>query len=160
MAEAQAVKRTGIVASAAAVIALASVVASHWEGKRNVPYRDIVGVLTVCYGETHGVQDRTYSDAECKAMLDAGLSEADRAVRQCIHVDMPITVEAALVDLTYNVGPSAVCGSTIQKLALAGDWQGVCDQLPRWNKAGGEAVHGLSNRRADDRALCMNGVGE
>jgi len=35
--------------AAAALIALVGA----WEGKRNDPYRDIVGVWTVCYGETN-----------------------------------------------------------------------------------------------------------
>ncbi len=45
-----------------------------WEGKRNDPYKDIVGVPTVCYGETR-VQMRRYSDAECKDMLADGLAD-------------------------------------------------------------------------------------
>lgn len=53
---------------AAAALTLAVPLIAKWEGKRNDPYRDIVGVKTVCYGETR-VPMRPYSDAECTAML-------------------------------------------------------------------------------------------
>lgn len=52
----------------AAALLLAVPLIGKWEGKRNDPYLDIVGVPTVCYGETR-VEMRRYSDDECKAML-------------------------------------------------------------------------------------------
>ena len=58
-------KLAAIVGTAAA--GLIAVVA-QWEGKRNEPYQDIVGVWTVCYGETNTAM-RRYSDGECKDML-------------------------------------------------------------------------------------------
>ena len=59
-------------------IAAASAVAipfiAGWEGKRNDPYSDIVGVKTVCYGETR-VTMRRYTDAECLQMLNRAVTE-------------------------------------------------------------------------------------
>ena len=62
------------------------------------------------------------------------------------------------MDAAYNIGPRVVCGSTIQKRALAGDWSGVCDGLLAWRYAGGKVSPGLLNRRVAERNLCMEGV--
>jgi GH24 family phage-related lysozyme (muramidase) len=61
----------------------------------------------------------------------------------------------AFTDATYNLGPSVVCGSDLQRLANAGDLPGACNQLPRWNKAGGKVVDGLTQRREMERRICL-----
>jgi lysozyme len=40
----------------------------------------------------------------------------------------------------------------------AGDRRGACDAFLMWNKAGGHAVAGLTNRRRAERALCLKGI--
>jgi lysozyme len=140
----------------AGVLALAAPLIAKWEGVRYSPYRDAVGVLTVCYGHTGAdiVPTKRYTADECKALLDADMAEADAAVRRCIPVPMLRHVEAALVSATFNLGPQVVCGSTLQRKALANDWPGACSELSRWNKAGGRVFNGLTLRRADERKLC------
>ena len=136
------------------VLTLAAALVAYWEGYRPEPYRDIVGVLTVCYGHTGGIENRRYTKAECEAFLREDLAEANAHVRRCIGRPMPESVEAALTSATYNVGPRIVCGSRLQKKAQAGDWKGACAELSRWVYAGGQRVRGLVNRRAAERALC------
>ena len=141
----------------AAVIALAAPLIAKWEGVRYAPYRDAVGVLTVCYGHTGRdiVASKTYTKAECQAFLDADMAIADAAVRRCIPVPMLRQVEAALVSATFNLGPQVVCGSTVQRKALANDWPGACAAIDLYNKGGGRVMRGLVLRRADERALCQ-----
>jgi lysozyme len=141
-----------------AVLALAGALVTHWEGFRADPYKDVTGVLTACYGHTLGVQDRTYTRAECNALMQGDLADADAIVRRCIPQPIPPQIEAALVDAAYNIGPRVVCGSTIQRRARAGDWSGVCDGLLAWRYAGGKVSPGLLNRRVAERNLCMEGV--
>ena len=43
----------------------------------------------------------------------------------------------------------------LARLANAGDWRGACNQLPRWNKAGGREIRGLTNRRAAEQRICL-----
>lgn len=138
------------------MLALAAPLVARWEGVRYPTYRDPVGVLTVCYGHTGSdiVPDKRYTAEECKALLDADMATADAAVRRCIAVPMLRQVEAALVSATFNLGPQVVCGSTLQRKALANDWPGACEELTRWNKAGGREFKGLVLRRADEAALC------
>lgn len=149
-------------ASLAAVVTLAVPTVAHWEGKRNEPYRDVTALLTVCYGETRGVQNRRYSDAECNAMLRASLAEHAAGVRRCIPASTPLQTQAALASFAYNVGVRAACGSTAVRKITAGDIRGGCDALMAWNKAriGGklQVVRGLTNRRADERRLCLEGL--
>lgn len=140
-------------------LALATLEIMRFEGKRNDPYRDIVGVLTVCYGETQGPM-RHYSDAECATMLQ-GRVEADyaRPILQCVpqFADRPYPY-AASISLSYNIGVRAFCGSTAAKRFRAGQWRAGCDALLSWNRAGGKVVRGLVRRREAERVLCLKGA--
>ncbi len=136
-------------------LALAAPIIQRWEGVRYEPYRDSVGVLTVCYGHTKTVQaGKRYTKAECDALLAQDMAEANAYVRQCIGVPMLRQIEAALTSAAFNLGPQVVCGSTLQKKAKANDWPGACAELGRWKYAGGRELRGLVLRRADERALC------
>lgn len=146
---------------AAAALAIAAPLVAMWEGRSLSVYPDIVGVPTVCYGHTGpdvevGQADRT--PAECDRLLRGDLSAAYGHVRRCIPRQLPAHVDAALVSFVFNVGPSGVCGSTLQKRMLAGDLRGGCAQLLRWVYAGGQYVPGLANRRRAEYRVCMEGL--
>ena len=142
----------------AAALLLAVPLIGNWEGKRNDPYLDIVGVPTVCYGETR-VAMRRYSDDECKAMLTDAARGFALPVARCTPAiaDRPYQLAAA-TSLAYNIGVSAYCQSTADRRFDAGDFKGGCAALKFWNKAGGRVVQGLANRRADEYRLCMVGL--
>lgn len=157
MANKTALKHGGIGAAAmTAMIAVASPIVGQWEGKRNHPYRDLIGIVTVCYGETRGVQNRFYSDAECRAMLDEAVGDFGQAVAE----RNPALVEhphqwAAATSLAYNIGKSAYARSTVAKRFGAGRWRSACDNFLAWKYAGGRVVRGLLNRRKAERELCL-----
>lgn len=149
-------KRTiGLVAGSSIALASAVSFIGQWEGLRTEAYRDIVGVWTVCYGETKGVKrgDR-YSKAECDAMLAREIASYEAALDQCLSAEVPAGMKIALVSWTYNVGAGAACRSTLVRKANAGDLRGACNELPRWNRAGGRVIRGLTNRRMSERAMC------
>jgi lysozyme len=137
----------------AALLALATPVVMHFEGLSTTPYRDPVGILTVCYGETH-VAMRPYTPAECQDMLAKSLAEHWLKVAHCVPADAPDRVKAAAASFAYNVGPAAFCGSTMSRKLLARDYAGGCAELSRWTYAGGQQLPGLVTRRAAERALC------
>jgi GH24 family phage-related lysozyme (muramidase) len=85
------------------------------------------------------------------------LREHAEGLSQCVNIDLPENVQAALVSWTYNVGVNAACGSTLVRLLNQGDIVGACNQLPRWNIAGGKVVRGLTNRRMAEMDVCLNG---
>lgn len=145
----------------AVVLAAAAAFTGPWEGERTEAYLDRIAsppVWTVCYGETRGVQqgDR-YTHEQCQAMFMDALAGFHTALTACIPTlpQQPEGVQVALVSWSYNVGTGAACRSTLARLANAGDWRAACDQLPRWNKAGGKTIQGLVNRRAAEQRLCI-----
>jgi len=153
-------QRALIWGGSAALMALTAPFVMIWEGKRHVPYRDAVGVLTVCYGHTGSdiVPGKRYTLDECNALLEADLETARRHVNRCLPMPKPEHTEAALISAAFNIGPKVVCGSTLQRKALAGDWPGACAELDRWKYARGRELRGLVLRRADERALCEAGL--
>src|SRR5690606_28078266 len=56
-----------------------------WEGLSTRPYRDVVGVLTWCYGETRGTPQAEYTQAECAAMLATGVGQFYDGLTKCVH---------------------------------------------------------------------------
>jgi len=150
-------------ALAAAVFATAIAVPA--EGMRQKAYSDPVGILTVCYGHTGEVdRKKFYSIAECEALLSADMLEAVEQVEKCAP-GLPAPVLAAFSDAVFNIGPKVACDkeiSTAARMLAAGDYQGACDQLVRWDKARVAGVMvslpGLTKRRAKERDLCLLGV--
>jgi lysozyme len=140
--------------AAAALIALVGA----WEGKSNDPYKDIVGVWTVCYGETQAKMQR-YSDAQCSAMLSDRLADyAGPVLARNPELRGHDNQVIAASSLSYNIGVAAYRNSTVAKRFSAGNWKGACDAILMWNRAGGRVVKGLDNRRKAERAVCLKGL--
>lgn len=145
--------------AAAVVVASASLLAfiGHWEGSRNAVYLDIVGVPTVCEGHT-GPDVKpgdVWSKERCDAILHKNVSRFSDAVLRCIKVPINQHHYEAFTSLAFNIGESAFCGSTLVRRANAGDLVAACEQILRWNRAGGRVVQGLVNRRKAEHALCL-----
>lgn len=152
---------TATAAVSAAFLAAAVPFIGGWEGLRTKAYQDIVGVWTVCYGETRGVRPGdTYTRAECDAMLEREVVAFHRDLARCMPSlpSQPVGVQVAVTSWGYNVGVGAACRSTLANHLNAGNVQAACNQLPRWNRAGGQVVRGLTNRRVQERELCLAAV--
>lgn len=144
-----------------ALTAAAVALVGAWEGLRTVAYRDVVGIPTVCFGETRGVEmGNRYTVEECKAMLGDALIEFETGMRACLTNpdSIPAKPYVAFLSLSYNIGTRAFCGSTVARRANAGDIKGACNAIPAWNRAGGRVVKGLVNRRAEEQRICLEGV--
>lgn len=63
------------------------------EGVSYIPYKDIVGVWTVCHGHTGKdiMLGKTYTKAECKTLLNKDLATVARQINPYIKVDIPET---------------------------------------------------------------------
>lgn len=153
--------KTTSTAGLAAVIAAAAVFVGPWEGERTEAYLDRIAsppVWTVCYGETKGVKaGDKYTPQRCLDMLAKSLEGYHAQFTKCVPAlpQQPQGVQVSLTSWTYNVGAGAACKSTLAKKANAGDWRGACNELPKWNKAGGKVVNGLTNRRKAEQKLCL-----
>lgn len=145
-----------IAAVAGGTMALAVAMIAHFEGVRYQPYYDVVGVLTVCYGHTGNdiIKDKTYTEQECKALLEKDLGKVKQKVDPLIKVGIDDTTRAAIYSFTYNVGTGAFARSTLLKKINSGDTVGACDELNRWIYAGGAVWKGLVSRREVESAIC------
>lgn len=129
------------------------------EGVKYIPYRDVVGVPTVCWGHTGPdvVMGKRYSEEQCTELLNEDLQAVARQIDPLINADIPDAMRGALYSFTYNVGVTAFKNSTMLRLINKGDRAGACDQLRRWTYAGGKQWKGLINRREIEREVCVWG---
>lgn len=149
-------KKIRLIVSAIAVSASVLVGIATHEGYRGEAYKDAVGIPTIGYGETAGVKmgDKTTPDRALIQLLTSAEKHAD-AVRKCVHVPLYQHEFDAFVSLAYNIGPSAFCSSTLIKKLNAGNYIGACEQILRWDKAGGKVLPGLKKRREAEYRMCM-----
>lgn len=151
-------------------LAILAVVVPKFEGKRNTAYRDVAGILTICYGHTgHIRRGQTATDEQCRILLEKDLAEALRVVDQSVTTPMSEPRRAGLASFVFNVGETKFKRSTLLRKLNAGD-KAACEQLMRWvyvyvsdstgdaitDSEGGRYVfnQGLANRRAAEKELC------
>lgn len=131
------------------------------EGYRAKAYKDVVDVWTVCHGHTGNdiILGKTYTKAECKALLDKDLNRIARQINPYIKVAIPETTRGALYSFAYNVGAGNFKTSTLLYKINQGDINGACNQLRRWIYAGKKKWVGLMTRREIEREVCTWGQG-
>lgn len=147
-----------LIGAVAAAILVPTVV--MWEGTEYVPYKDVVGIWTVCTGDTHNVTPgRVYSKAECEQRLEQQLIAHAKPVLKCTPSlkDKPNALAAA-ISLAYNIGPTAYCRSTVDRRFDAGNIRGACDAFLMWRFAGGKEIRGLKRRREAERSICRRDI--
>lgn len=135
----------------------------HVSGRQYLrAYADIVGVWTICDGDTKNVRPgMVETEAGCQARLERQLVAHARPVLACVPALGEPGRESQLVasvSLAYNIGTGGFCRSTAARRFNAGNWRGGCDAFLMWNRAGGRVVRGLTLRRERERALCLEGL--
>lgn len=151
-------------AGSAAAVILATPFIGQWEGKVNATYLDTIArppLLTVCYGHTgrYAVQGRYYSDKQCLEMLQEDVGNHWEGLSACIKREgVPVSVQASMLELGFNVGVGAACKSTMMRHINAGRYLEACGELGKWVKAGGRTVRGLVNRRNASEEMCLKDV--
>lgn len=154
----------------AVAIATATLI-QPWEGREYRAYRDMVGVWTICDGDTENVRPgQVATDAECDARTKRRVYEDFYVpIRACVGPDLfdraPVSWQAAATSLSYNIGVGAFCGSTAVRRAKISDWRGSCEAMTLFNRAGGKVVTGLKLRREfgdgtriGELELCLAGL--
>ncbi|MDZ8028683.1 MAG: glycoside hydrolase family protein [Nostoc sp. DedQUE11] len=128
-----------------------------FEGLYLEAYLDPVKVWTIGWGATEGVhQGMKITKAEAEEMLKKELSKFEAAVANTVKVPINDNQHSALVCFSYNVGARALSDSTLLKLLNQGKYQEAADQFLVWDKAGGQALLGLSRRRRAERCLFLS----
>ena len=105
-------------------------------------------VPTLGFGATEGVKPgdtTTPPKALARALQDVNKYEA--ALKGCVKVPLHQAEYDTYVDLAYNVGPGAFCGSTLVKKLNAGDYAGACNEILRWRYYQGRDCSAPENKR-------------
>ncbi|MEO0434669.1 MAG: lysozyme [Cyanobacteria bacterium J06656_5] len=127
-----------------------------FEGLRLKAYQDAVGVWTIGYGTTRGVKPgQEITEAQAEALIKTDLTRFERDVSQAVRISINDNQFAALVSFTYNVGSGAMRSSTLLRKLNRRDINGAANEFPRWNRAGGRILAGLTRRRNAERALFL-----
>lgn len=125
-----------------------------FEGLRLQAYLCPAGVPTIGYGSTgaHVKMGMTITANEADELLRQDVSRFERGV---FKLTGPISQHRfdALVSFAFNLGISALAGSTLLKMHKAGNHEAAAGQFGRWNKAGGKVLAGLTRRRAAEATL-------
>jgi lysozyme len=79
-------------------------------------------------------------------------------MRACIG-DVPLYQNEwdAYVSLSYNIGTSGFCSSTLVKRLKKRppEYIAACTEILRWNRGGGRVLDGLTKRRQAEYKQCM-----
>lgn len=129
-----------------------------FEGCKLEAYKDIAGVVTIGYGATgKGVSlGDTWTQEQAEERLKSDLEAFSEGVYDLLEQEVTENQFSALVCFAYNVGLAALYRSTLLKYVNSGRMQEAADQFPKWNKAGGRAVKGLTRRRLAERDLFLS----
>lgn len=149
-------------------------IAAH-EGYRDTAYIPVKGdVPTIDFGST------TYADGSPVKMGDRSdpirglirlgqhVNQKERALKRCIG-DVPMHQHEwdAMVSLAYNVGPGAVCNSSIPRKLKSGDYMGACNTILDFNSFCAKRdpvtkkcvnrviLPGIVNRRQEEHKQCL-----
>lgn len=143
--------------SAAALTALMGM-----EGFRAMPYKDIAGIWTDGYGNTHGVKPGVpVTREQAEVRLADHVAAFQRQIDGCLYRGATQGQSDAYTILAYNIGPEAFCNSSIASNHADGRFKAACDSILLYNKARVNGVlrpvQGLTTRRHAERAMCLKG---
>lgn len=112
-------------------------------------------VPTIGFGTTDGVRmgDRiTPQQALARKLAD--VQKFEGALKQCVTVPLHQHEYDAYIRLSYNIGSTAFCNSTLVRKLNAGDYEGACREILRWDRFKGQPLRGLTIRRQEEFKVC------
>ena len=128
-----------------------------FEGCETTAYQDSVGVWTIGFGHTKGVEEgQTCSIEDAESMLAEEMDEYESYINNMVKVELQQHEFDALVAWVYNLGPTNLGESTMLKVLNGGQFDRVPDEMNRWTRAGGEILEGLVRRRQAESLMFQN----
>jgi len=147
-------KRNEIAAISLSATALVAI-ALH-KGYKDMAYIPTPGdVPTIGFGTTGGVKlgDKTTpTQALSRAMVD--IQKFEGAVKSCVQVPLTQGEYDAYISLSYNIGSSAFCNSTLVKRLNQSEYALACQEILKWNRFQGKELAGLTKRRQEEYLKC------
>lgn len=133
-----------------------------YEGYSETAYLDPILIPTIGYGTTKVkgtpvTMGMTCTKDEAECWLTEHVTEvAQRSLDKSVKVVLGQNQEDALLSFIYNVGTGNFEKSTLLKLLNEGKYVEAANQFPRWNRAGGKELAGLTNRRLAEKELFLS----
>lgn len=135
----------------------------QYEGLRLAPYRDPVGIPTIGYGSTTGLDGNPIglstppiTQEQASQLLQRDTQKFSDGVIKLVQHQLTQGQLDALVSFTYNLGLGALQASTLLKKLNVWDIIGASNEFSRWVYAGGKALPGLIARREAERKLFLS----
>ena len=111
---------------------------------------------TIGYGATRGVtKGMAITVDQAERMLRNDVARFEPELERLLKVTVSQNQWDALMSFVYNLGAANLASSTLLKLLNKGDIAGAAAQFPRWNKAAGREMAGLTKRRAAEQSLFL-----
>ena len=126
----------------------------RFEGVRNRPYRDCIGLWTVGVGHLIGdgkslpeSWNKVFTKEEIDALLIQDLSRFERGIALQLPVPLKQCEYDALCSFAFNLGLGTLQRSTIRQALLRNDKKLAAEKILKYCYAGGKVVKGLQLRR-------------
>eukprot|EP00011_Vannellida_sp_DIVA3-517-6-12_P014452 CAMPEP_0114612066 /NCGR_PEP_ID=MMETSP0168-20121206/4434_1 /TAXON_ID=95228 ORGANISM="Vannella sp., Strain DIVA3 517/6/12" /NCGR_SAMPLE_ID=MMETSP0168 /ASSEMBLY_ACC=CAM_ASM_000044 /LENGTH=328 /DNA_ID=CAMNT_0001823047 /DNA_START=1 /DNA_END=987 /DNA_ORIENTATION=- len=121
-------------------------------------YIDAVGVPTIGWGHTKGVQlGQTITTAQAEAFLVQDLADAQSTIHREVDVQLSQVQYDALVSFVFNVGGGGVINTGVARALAARNYDYVPNELSRWVYGDGKVLPGLVRRRCSEGILFSRG---
>lgn len=136
-------------AALAAMTAVATPIYMSHEGTKTLPYKDIVGVWTVCSGDTRNVTPgKRETPEQCSERTKKIMDEYGTKVAEINPdiIDYPYEWASHTV-FAANIGVPTYKKSSIVVAYKQGQHRIACRNIRKYQYAGGKVVIGLINRR-------------
>ena len=134
----------------------------EFEGLYLAPYLCPAGVPTIGYGSTYyedgtkvALTDEPITEERAEELLSMEAARIEVRVRQKVG-GLSEPQFGAIFDFAYNLGISALLGSTLFKKAKNNDIYGASEEFGKWVWGGGKKLPGLVRRRAAERELWLS----
>lgn len=150
-----------VVVAALGLSAMGLVGIANQEDFKGTAYRDGAGIPTVGFGSIKGVKmGDTITVRQALTRLSKEVKdEYEVGVHQCVKSPLYPHEYDTYVRVTYNIGVSAFCSSTMVKRISTEDYIGACEAIKLFNKVtiNGKKVvsRGLSNLRVEQVKECL-----
>jgi lysozyme len=135
----------------------------QFEGCRLTAYPDPgtgAAPWTIGYGSTRidgkpVTKGMVITDIQAVAQLTQDVASVSSLVLSIVKVELSDNQLAALISFSYNLGIGNLASSTLLKKLNKGDYVGAANEFPKWNRAAGKVMPGLTNRRIAERSLFL-----
>jgi len=130
----------------------------EFEGLELKAYKDSVGVVTIGYGHTGSdvYMGQVITESQAETLLKSDLAKFEKGVAELVKVPLNENQHAALISFSFNLGLGNLKSSTLLRKLNSLDYTGAASEFPRWDKAGGKVLAGLTKRRLAEKELFLS----